>query len=177
MKRPLIYYGNPLLRARSQQVETIDDEVRALVADMIETMDALRGAGLAAVQIGVLRRLFIIRPYVQQPNGRYVPGPVEVYINPVLSDPSSEEESAEEGCLSIPGLYVEVTRPLGVTIEALDLEGNKIHKKIWGYTTRMLMHENDHLNGVLHIDRLPPAQRERIKPQLKKIEKRFPSTR
>ncbi len=173
MKRPLVYYGNPLLRARSQPVETIDDELRALVADMIETLDGLRGAGLAAVQIGVLRRIFIIRPYVQQPSGRYVPGPVEVYINPVLSDPSSEEETAEEGCLSIPGLHAEVTRPLGITIEALDLDGKKIHKKIWGYTTRMLMHENDHLNGVLYIDRLTPPQRQWIKPQLKKIEKRF----
>jgi len=169
----LVYYGNPSLRSRSAEVKEITDEIKQLCRDMIETMDANNGIGLAAIQVGKLHRIFILRPVLESEDGETTLGEAEIYINPKLSNPSKQTNILPEGCLSIPGLHTEVERPLSIHIEALDLEGNKISKEVTGFKAREIMHENDHLNGVLFIDRLPAKKRKEIEPGLKEIKKKY----
>lgn len=169
----LVYLGNPLLRTRSEPVKEITDEIHVLVNDMIETMDENKGVGLAAIQVGKALRIFVIRPVVEQDEAEAVLGDAEVYINPKISTPSTETISIPEGCLSIPGIHLEVERPKSIHIEWMDLEGKQRSADVSGYKARELMHENDHLNGVLFIDRLPAKVRKEITPQLKEIEKKY----
>ena len=100
-------------------------------------------------------------------------GPAEVYINPKLSNPSKNKETMQEGCLSVPQIHEEVERPISIDIEALDLNGNQIKTTVTGFKARELMHENDHLNGVLFIDRLSPRLRKLITPYLDNIKKKY----
>ena len=169
---PIIYYGNPLLRQHSKKIIEINGEVKQLAFDMIETMDALRGVGLAAVQVGKPLRIFVMRPGIEQPDGKMVLGEVEVYINPKILSVSKEEEINEEGCLSVPGFLEEVKRPFSVVIEATDLEGRIFRKELKGFPAREALHENDHLNAVLFIDRLSDEKKKEIKPLLNAIEKK-----
>lgn len=173
MKLPLIYFGNPILRSRCKEIAEITDEIRALVHDMIETMDSLNGVGLAANQVGKSLRLFVIRPEVRTPDGEFSLGPAEVYINPVLSNPSEATEIMTEGCLSFPGLHVEIERPFSIHIEALDVHGHPVSADVLGFKARELMHENDHLNGKFFIDRLSPDLRKAVEPALKKIKEKY----
>ncbi|MFA5250526.1 MAG: peptide deformylase [Parachlamydiales bacterium] len=173
MKRPLCYYGNPILRVKALPIETITDEIRQLAADMIETMDALNGVGLAANQVGVALQIFVIRPELKNEQGDYVLGPPEVYLNPRLSHPTADEETMNEGCLSFPGLHAEVTRPYGIHLEALDLEGKKVALDLFGFKAREIMHENDHLNGKLFIDRVTEKTKKEIAPFLKELKRKY----
>ncbi len=170
---PIVYYGNQLLRTRSEKVKEITDEIRTLINDMIETMDENKGVGLAAIQVGKPFRIFIIRPIVEQKDDEAVLGDVEVFINPKITLSSDESVIFSEGCLSVPALHAEVERPGAIHIEWMDLEGNIQSVDVSGYKARELMHENDHLNGVLFIDRLPAKIRKEIAPQLKEIEKKY----
>jgi len=170
---PLIYYGNNLLRTRSGKVKQIDPEIKQLCFDMIETMDANNGVGLAAIQVGKPFRIIVIRPVLETENGESYLGDAEIYINPVLSNPSENTEILSEGCLSIPKLHFDVERPVSIHIEALDINGDKISKEIIGFKAREIMHENDHLNGVLFIDRLSAKKRKEIEPALKEIKEKF----
>jgi peptide deformylase len=163
---PLVYYGNPLLRSRSEEVKEITEEIKQLCNDMIETMDANNGIGLAAIQVGKPLRIFVIRPLLKDEKGENILGKAEVYINPKLSNPSENTQIAQEGCLSIPPLHSEVERPISI-------DGNKISKEITDFKARQIMHENDHLNGVLFIDRLPAKKRKEIEPELKKIKLKY----
>ena len=158
MRLELRYYGDPILRKTALVIDKITDEVRMLAKDMIETMDALNGVGLAANQVGQLCKLFVIRPEVKTPDDEFALGPAEVYINPILSAPSQETEVMTEGCLSFPGLHAEIERPLSIHIDAIDLDGNPISLDVSGFKAREIMHENDHLNGVLYIDRIRGKQ-------------------
>lgn len=170
---PLVYYDNHQLRIRSEKIKTITPEIKQFIYDMIETMDANNGVGLAAVQVGKHLRIIIIRPVIKNDNDDGVLGEVEIYINPKLSSPSEKTENLPEGCLSIPGLHLEVERPLSIHVEALDIEGNLISKTFKGFHARQIMHENDHLNGVLFIDRLPAQKRKEIDPALKAIKTKY----
>lgn len=170
---PLVYYGNPLLRKKSDVLEEITDEIRILADNMLETMDQNNGIGLAAPQIGRCVRLFILRNYVETPDGHIHLTQPQVYINPKLSSPSEETQLGEEGCLSVPGVHVDVERPLKITIEALDLDGKSFTEHLVGYKARVVMHENDHLNGVLHIDRTDPETRKLVEPELQAIKKKY----
>ncbi len=170
----LVYYANPLLRTRSTEVAKITDEIHTLIQDMIETMDAKNGIGLAAVQIGKPIRLFIARSYIEQPDGSWAISAPQVYINPQLSEHSTETIEDEEGCLSIPGLKGTVVRPLKLTIEALDQNGKSFIEHLEGYNARIRMHENDHLNGVLFIDRLDIHAKHKLEPFLQEIKKNYP---
>ncbi len=166
--RRLVYYGDKRLRQKSHPVKAITPEIRQLVEDMVETMlESGRGVGLAAPQVGQLLRLFVV--CYQEGESRPT---AEVFINPVLSAPSREEEEGEEGCLSIPGFSACVVRPKAISVTALDLEGNTFTKRYSGYKARIIMHENDHLNGVLFIDRLSKRQRQLAKPLLLSIKKK-----
>ncbi len=169
MLLPLVYYGDRQLRASSQPILEITPEIRALVENMIETMDARHGIGLAAPQVGYLLRLFVLRNYIENAEGDLSVSEPRVYINPKLSQPSSETEIASEGCLSIPGIRGDVERPLSILVEATDLEGNRFEERVVGYNARVRMHENDHLNGVLFIDRMDPDSRRKLEPLLKQI--------
>jgi len=154
------YYGDKILRVKCKPVEKITDEIRTLAANMIETMDAAKGAGLAAPQVGLDLRIFVLR------------NPI-VYINPILSNLSHEKETDTEGCLSIPGLRAEVDRPLKIRVEAMGIDGVPFAEEVEGYNARVRMHENDHLNGVLYIDRLKLRARKKLEPALKEIQKKY----
>ena len=169
----LKYYDDNFLREKSDPINQITNEIKKLIDDMIETMDALDGVGLAAAQVGKHLRLFILRPVLKKPDDSCTLGPVEVFINPQLSNPSKETEIMEEGCLSFPGIHESVERPVSIDVSATDLNG-KIFKIIAkGFYAREIMHENDHLNGTLFIDRLDKVTRKKIEPQLQAIKEKY----
>jgi peptide deformylase len=172
VKHTLLYYGNPLLRKKCQNVEEVTPQIRELALEMIAIMDAKRGVGLAASQVGELIRIFVIRPEVTLPNNEITLGKPEVFINPRLYDPSKEVVVMAEGCLSLPGLHVELGRPMEISVDALDFNGNPITLRATGFKARELMHENDHLNGVLFIDRLPVKVKKEIEPILRDIKQK-----
>ena len=148
---PLHLLGSPVLRRRSDEIGTPDDEVRRLVADMFETMDAARGVGLAANQIGVARRVAV----VDADGDRFA------MIDPVIVE-SEGKATAEEGCLSIPDIYGDVTRAERVVLEATDLEGNRYRRDATGLKARAIQHEIDHLDGILFLDHLSLIRRQML---------------
>ena len=172
MKLPITYYGSPILRKKCIPIEAITDEIRQLARDMIETMDVSNGIGIAAPQVGKSIRLFVLRNYVQLPDGKVGFSDPKYYINPKLSNISQETVMGEEGCLSIPGIHEEIARPLSLTVEALDLDGKPFTENLQGIDARVVLHENDHINGVLFIDRLDPEAKKRIEPLLREIKKK-----
>ncbi len=170
---PLCYYGNVILRKKCHKIERITPDIHKLVSDMIETMDSSNGIGLAATQVGKDLCLFVIRPEIKDAEGNFSLGEPEVFINPVLSNPTEEREKMTEGCLSFPGLYLEIDRPYGIHVEALNLEGEKISLDIYGFKAREIMHENDHLNGKLFIDRTTDSVKNEIDPLLREIKNKY----
>jgi peptide deformylase len=169
----LRYYGDPILREKAKPVEAITNEIRTLAMDMIETMLAINGIGLAAPQVGKLLRMFVSNVEYEDEEGEVHTGEPKVYINPILRKPSEELVERSEGCLSIPKLYIPILRPLTVTVEALDLEGNPFTRDCYGYLARNIMHENDHLNGVLFIDRVKGKRRTEIEAYLRQIKQKY----
>ena len=175
MKLPIIYYGNSILRKKCEVVKEITDDIRQLAKDMIETMDQSNGIGLAAPQVGRTIRLFVLRNYIDAEDGSVTVSDPIVYINPRLYDPAEELLDDVEGCLSIPGIKHAVLRPACITVEATDLNGNIFTETVEGYNARVRMHENDHINGVLFIDRLDPSLKKKLEPALKAIKKKYSS--
>lgn len=175
MSLPIRYYGDKILRTRCEPVKEITDEIKTLVQKMIETMDESKGIGLAAPQVGYPLRIFVLRNYIESAEGDLSFSEPLVYINPVISNPSVKKVSDTEGCLSIPGIREEVERPLKIRIEAMTLEGVPFAEEVEGYNARVRMHENDHLNGVLFIDRLNLRKRKKLEPVLKEIQKKYHS--
>jgi peptide deformylase len=146
--RSLHLLGSPVLRQHSTEVKTVNDEVRRLVADLFETMDAAKGVGLAANQVGVARRVAV----VDADGDRFV------MIDPIIVE-TEGRSTAEEGCLSIPDIYGDVTRPERVVIEALDQEGARYKKEATGLKARAIQHEIDHLDGIIFLDHLSLLKR------------------
>jgi peptide deformylase len=146
--RPIRTYGDPVLKVATAEVAEIDASLESLVADMVETMYAAPGVGLAANQIGVQKRLFVYD---------VGDGP-RVVINPVL-DGHRGEWSYEEGCLSVPGLYWPIVRPKEVHLTGLDLDGEELSLEADELLARVFLHEVDHLHGVLLVERLEPDQK------------------
>jgi peptide deformylase len=163
--RPIVRFPDPQLRRRSVELGEVDDDVRQLVADMAETMVGAEGAGLAAIQVAVPVRLFIVDGHVA---GGDEGAPPRVFINPELVEISEEAQTGDEGCLSFPGIFVPVKRGLRARVRALDLEGNPFEAEGEGLYARALQHETDHLNGRLLIDQVGPVKREIIKRKLRK---------
>ena len=161
--RKIVRYGDPVLREISKPIEKIDESVKKLVQDMFDTLHKANGLGLCAPQVGVNLRVFI----VDLTQVDFDAEPL-VLINPKIIDKKGEM-TGEEGCLSFPGLYFDVTRAEEVVVEFQDLEGN--HKRInaRGLAARAMQHENDHLDGVLFIDSLTAAKRDLFSGRLKKI--------
>jgi peptide deformylase len=173
MQLPLLYYGHKLLRTKCEPVAEITDEIRQLAWNMVETMDIMDGVGLAAPQVGRLIRLFVLRNYIETSDGHLTLSEPRFYINPKLSQPSKETSIEAEGCLSVPGLRGRVERPLKIVVEATDLHGQSFIEEVEGHNARVRMHENDHLNGVLFLDRMETNQRKKLEPLLKQIEKKY----
>lgn len=149
----IIKLGDPILKKHSVIVPDFDDRIRSLVTEMTETMEKGKGVGLAAVQVGELLRLFITK----------IPGDtVRVFVNPDILETSIEQVTMEEGCLSIPGLYTDVTRPLSVRVQAWNEKGRPFTLTAEDYLARVIQHEFDHLNGVLFLDRVGPKKKQRL---------------
>jgi len=149
---PLHLLGSPVLRERSREVQAVDDEVRAFVDAMFETMDANKGVGLAANQVGRAVRVAVIDADEKR----------ITLINPRITAASDEREAEEEGCLSIPEIFAEVTRPTRVTLEALDRDGKPYTLEADGLLARAIQHEIDHLDGILFLDHLGPMKRQML---------------
>ena len=164
--RPIVEVPDPRLREISKPVETVDKDVRALVADMFETMYAAPGIGLAAIQVGVPQRILVID--LQEPEeegGEPVKDP-RVFINPEILEQSDQDVPYTEGCLSVPDQYAEVLRPDRVRARWRDRDGTEREEWIDGLLAVCLQHEIDHLNGVLFIDHLSRLKRDMIMKKL-----------
>ena len=151
------------LRAVADPIDKIDDEIKTLARDMLDTMYAAPGIGLAAPQVGDLRRIVVMDLAKEGEK----PDPI-VMINPEILKFSEETVVTEEGCLSIPDLYYEVERPAGITVRYTDLDGNDVTREAAERLSICIQHELDHLDGVLYIDYLSRLKRDRV---LKKFEK------
>ena len=163
--RSILRFPDPKLRQRSEEVREFGDDVRQLVADMTETMAAANGAGLAAIQVGVPIRLFIVDGHV---TGGAEDSPPKVFINPEIIEISDESQTDDEDCLSFPDIFVQVKRGMRARVKAQDLDGNIFEAEGDELYARALQHETDHLNGRLLIDQVGPVKRELIKRKLRK---------
>jgi peptide deformylase len=147
-------YPDPVLKAVAQEFSEITDEDRKLAQDMLETMFAGNGVGLAAPQVGVSRRLIVCSPEFKR-------GKEYVFFNPKILS-ATGRELGPEGCLSLPGISGEVVRATHVEFEALDLKGRKIQMKLDDFFARVVQHEIDHLDGVLYVDRVKFSDRKNL---------------
>jgi len=170
---PLAYYEDSILRRKADPVNEITTDIKNLVEEMIETMDASDGIGLAAPQIHHSIRLFVIRVPIETENGGFDAGDVKVFINPILSNFSAEMWKASEGCLSIPTIRSSVERPREITVNYTTLDGTQIKEQFSGWAARVIMHENDHIDGILFIDRLEMEEKLRVKPILQHLKARI----
>lgn len=168
---PIVEVPDPRLKMVSTPVETIDDELRQLIADMFETMYAAPGIGLAAIQVGVPKRLLVMDLQEQEDeDGKPIKEP-RVFINPEILDPAEEMSVYSEGCLSIPDQYADVERPARCRVKWLDEKGEAHDELFEGLLATCIQHEMDHLNGIVFIDHLSRLKREMILRKLAKARK------
>lgn len=180
MRLSIVQYGDPVLRAKGSRIEKIDDRIRELAQNMIETMHAANGVGLAAQQIGEPVQLTVIdvsqvedRPSTLKLNGQEVdPASVMplILINPKV-DAGNETDTGTEGCLSFPEITGEILRATSIVVHAQDLEGNPMEIETAGFLARAIQHEVDHLNGILFIDRMSSAAKISLSSKLKRLQK------
>jgi peptide deformylase len=154
---PIVLSDDPLIRQKSRRVRRVGPAVQELIDDMVETMHAANGIGLAAIQIGVPERVIV----VQLPEDEEDPESDKLYvvINPELARKSREAEEGIEGCLSVPGLVGEVSRHQAVTVKGRDLKGRPVRIKAGGLLARVFQHEIDHCNGILFIDHIEDPEK------------------
>ena len=164
--REILVVPHPVLKQVSQPVDKVDDELRALMDDMLETMYDAPGIGLAAIQIGVPKRVIVmdLARQDEEPQPRY-------YVNPEILWASEETAPYEEGCLSVPEIFDEVERPARVKLRYLNYQGEQIEEEAEGLFAVCIQHEMDHLNGVLFIDHLSRLKREQAVKKVKKMVK------
>lgn len=155
----ILHLGQELLRQKSLPVEEVNDELRATIQAMFDTMLESEGVGLAAPQVGILQRFFVVIANDDVPR---------VFINPQIIATSSEMCDYEEGCLSIPNVYEKITRPAKITIQALNEQGRPFTLEAEGFLARVIQHEYDHLEGVLYIDRGDQDFKEKIVQQFQR---------
>lgn len=165
---PILEAPDPRLRTISVPVDQVDDDLRTLIVDMFDTMYDAPGIGLAAIQVGVGKRLLVMDLQEEEDaEGKPIRNP-RVFINPELFDPSEEHSVYSEGCLSVPDQYADVERPAVVHARWMDDQGNKHEERLEGLLATCLQHEMDHLEGILFIDHLSRLKRDMV---LKKLEK------
>lgn len=152
--------GDPVLKERARPVSCFDERLERLAASMVEAMDREEGVGLAATQVGVLSRMIVWRDPENDDE-------LHTFVNPVVTEQSETCATANEGCLSLPGASVEVTRPEAVTVSAEDLQGRNLAMGLTGFAARIVQHEIDHLDGQLILDRATPEERRRVLKELR----------
>ena len=177
---PILQYGDPILRAKGKRIEEIDDRIRELIANMIETMRAAHGVGLAGQQIGEALKLTVLdisavedRPSTLKLDGREIDPKTAmplVLINPEI-ELRGETEVGIEGCLSFPEITGDIERAQSVTVRAQTLEGAVIQIEASGFLARAIQHEGDHLNGILFIDRMRSAAKAALSSRLRRFQK------
>jgi len=180
MRLSILQYGDPILRAKGKRVEKIDQRIRELAQDMIETMRDANGVGLAAPQIGESLQLTVLdvsqvedRPTTMKLNGKNLDPKTAmplVLINPQI-DLDGETEVGTEGCLSFPEITGEIERAKSMTVRAQNLDGEPIELETTGFLARAIQHEVDHLNGILFIDRMSSAAKTSLSSKLKRLQK------
>jgi len=169
----LTLYPAPVLRRVADPVPAFDEELRQIVGAMFERMFESRGVGLAAPQVGLRRRILVLN----DEGDRSKPDLDLCLINPRIVARGGEPTRYEEGCLSFPGIYAEIERPERCTVEAFDLEGRPFRAEYSGFRSRIVQHEYDHLEGVLLVDRMSPADRLRNRTALEELVERFRASR
>ena len=178
---PILQYGDPILRSQGKRIDEIDDRIRELAANMIETMHSAHGVGLAAQQIGEALQLTVLdvsaaedRPSMLKLDGTEVDDPKTamplILINPVI-ELHDETEVGVEGCLSFPEITGDIERAQSVIVHAQTLEGGTLHIEASGFLARAIQHEGDHLNGILFIDRMRSAAKAVLSSRLKRLQK------
>lgn len=166
---PVVTFGTKVLKTRVQPIEDIDDSVRQLAADMVETMHQVNGLGLAATQVGRSVAMFVINgPAAFDEDGSSDRSDL-VIINPEIKE-SRGRVSQEEGCLSVPGIRLDVNRYQALDLEYTGLDGQRRSLHAEGLLARVIQHETDHLNGMLIVDRISPLKRQLIKTDLQELE-------
>jgi peptide deformylase len=168
-------YGDPVLRKTTTDVPKVDDAIRQLAADMIETMHAAEGVGLAAPQVGRTESLCVVEApdeYDQDESGQRLnpdlPSPL-VLVNPRIVSSSRKTDGREEGCLSIPDIRAQVQRPLDIVVRYRDEHGVEQERAVKGFVARIIQHEIDHLHGVLFVDKVSAAKKLVLKSKLRKM--------
>lgn len=174
MIRQILTVPDPILKQVSKPVSKVDDEIRALMADMLDSMYDAKGIGLAAIQIGVPLRVIVMDLVWGKEDAGDLRLP-RYFINPEILKSSDETKPYEEGCLSVPEFYEEIERPSVVTIKYLNENGEEIIEEADGMYATCIQHEMDHLNGILFIDKLSRLKRERAISKVKKVKRQAPS--
>jgi peptide deformylase len=175
--QPIRIYGDPCLKRTSEPVVEFGDALRALIANMTDTLyHRPHHVGLAAPQIGVNLRVFVMDvDWVESDSRKKSATPphrnLQIFINPEILEESAEDESGQEGCLSLPGIDAEIYRPLSVRVRYQDVDGQTHEITATDFAARCLQHENDHLNGVLFIDHLPMLRRQLLAGKLARLKK------
>ena len=164
--RPVVVWPDDRLRQPSVAIVTFDAEVRALYQDLVDSMYAENGLGIAALQLGDNRRMFIVEPKLA---GRAETDQPVAFCNPEILETSEEQQDSEEGCLSFPDIYIKVKRPMRAKVRAQDLDGNWFELSGEALLARCLLHEYDHLTGKLLVDFVGPLKRTMIKKKLTKL--------
>lgn len=167
----IIPYPHPTLRYKSKPIVRVDENLKKVIRKMFDLMYAAKGVGLAANQVGLPLRFFVVNELADPEKGKEL-----VFINPVLSLPKGSDK-AEEGCLSLPSIYADVVRPKTVKVNAYDITGEEIHFEASGLMSRIVQHETDHLDGVLFVDRLADSERSKIENEVQEMEIVFQSRR
>lgn len=162
---PLVLTPNPMLKMKSALVETVDKDLQKFMDDLLETMYHEEGAGIAAVQVGVLKRIFILD--IERKEGDGIKNP-QFFINPEITYYSKEKCDVNEGCLSFPGARAVISRSSEVTVKYLDYDGKSQEMTVSGYMARGVLHENDHLNGITMPDHLSAMKRDVFARHVKK---------
>ena len=163
----IIKYPHPTLRYRSKPLKRIDSALRKTVAEMFQLMYEAQGIGLAANQVDLPYRLFVLNVHEERLKDHEM-----VFINPVISRPKDPDEK-EEGCLSLPGVYAQVRRPASIHVTALNLAGETVEGEFGGLLARAIQHETDHLDGILFIDRLVDLTKKQLQDDLDRFQKKY----
>lgn len=150
---PIVYHPDERLNTKAEAITEITDELVSLAREMVETMHEAKGIGLAGPQVGRMDRLFVVHVPEDEPR---------VFINPRITAVSPDQGPYEEGCLSIPGVYADVRRPLEISVEAWDEKGRQFQLDAEGILARVIQHEHDHLDGILFFEHLTKRRQERL---------------
>ena len=164
--RPVVIWPDPRLREPTQAIGAIDDSVRELYRDLCDSMYAENGLGMASLQIGDTRRMFIVEPKLAGLTDAELP---VCFINPEVLESSDETQDSEEGCLSFPDIYIKVKRPMRTKVRAMGIDGKMFEIDGEALLARCLLHENDHLTGKLLVDFVGPLKRQMIKKKLQRV--------